>query len=439
MTALQAVPMRSLLLPFRGLRIADFSWVIAAPLATQYFAIHGADVIRIESRGRPEVLRGAPPFPTADTGPDGTAYFPNFNQGKRGITLNLRDRRAIALARRLVATCDVVSENFTPGTMAKLGLGYEDLRAIRPDLIMLSMSLAGQTGPDRGHKGFGTVIQGSAGITHLTGWPDRDPAGTGVAYTDFFSAHVAAFALLTALEHRRRTGEGQHIDLSQQEAPIEGLDAALLAATANGEDTIRAGNRHPSAAPHGAYPCRGNDERGTMNDEVVDEAVHRSSFSIHHSDSWVAIAVMTDEHWRGLIAAIGSPDWARDRRFRTLLGRKAHEEELDRLLGGWTVRYTAREVERLLAARGVPVAVVANARDLHEDAQLLHRQHYVDSRHPVIGGFPLDALAYRIDGLRPDAPRHPALLGGDNEPVYRELLGLSDEEYRELEADGVLR
>src|SRR5215208_5369963 len=293
--------------PFAGLRVADFSWVVAAPLATQYFAVHGADVIRIESAARPDVLRGAPPFPTDDTGPNGTAYFAAYNQGKRGITLNLRDPRGVALARRLVATCDVVAENFSPGTMAKMGLGYDDLRAERPDIIMLSMALAGQTGPDRGNKGFGTVIQGAAGVTHLTGWPDRAPTGTGVAYTDFFAAHIAAFAVLAALEHRRRTGEGQYIDLSQQEASLEGLDAALIAATANGENAIRAGNRHPSAAPHGVYPCAGD-------------------------DSWIAIAVMDDAQWRGLVRATGAPEWTAERRFRTLLGRKAHEDELDRLV-----------------------------------------------------------------------------------------------------------
>ena len=409
------------LLPFTGLRVADFSWVVAAPLATQYFAVHGADVIRIESGARPDVLRGAPPFPGEDTGPNGTAYYANYNQGKRGITLNLRDPRSVALAKRLIATCDVVSENFTPGTVAKLGLGYEALRAVKPDIIMISMALAGQIGPDRGNKGFGTVIQGSAGITHLTGWPDRDPVGTGVAYTDFFAAHVAAFAVLAALDHRRRTGDGQYIDLSQQEASMDGLDAALLAAIVNGEVAMREGNRHPAAAPHGVFPCR-------------TDAEHPDD-----DDRWVAIAVMTDQHWHGLVSALGAPDWAADRRFRTLLGRKAHEEAIERLLGAWTARHTARDVECLLAAVGVPVAVVAGARDLHEDPQLLHRRHYVDTHHPVLGDFPLDALAYRLDGQRPEPPRPSPLLGGDNPAVYQELLGLSDGEYRELDADRVFR
>jgi benzylsuccinate CoA-transferase BbsF subunit len=429
------------LLPFAGLRIADFSWVVAAPLATQYFAVHGADVIRIESRARPDVLRNAPPFPAEEKGPNGTAYFAAYNQGKRGITLNLRDPRGTALARRLVATCDVVSENFTPGTMAKLGLGYEDLRAVRPDIIMLSMALAGQTGPDRNNKGFGTVIQGSAGITHLTGWPDRPPTGTGVAYTDFFAAHVAAFAVLAALDHRRRTGEGQYIDLSQQEASLEGLDAALIAASVNGEDARRAGNRHPAAAPHGVFPCRDTgiptpDEEEAGPDT---EPVHAHIPASEQSDAWVAIAVMNDDHWRGLVRALGAPEWTADPRFRTLLGRKAQEDELERLVASWTRRRTARDAEAALAREGVPAAVVANARDLHEDAQLLHRRHFVPARHPVVGDFPLDALAYRLDGARPEPPRHAPLLGGDNAAVYGDLLGVCADNLRELEADGVLR
>lgn len=405
---------------FAGVRVADFSWVIAAPLATQYLSIHGADVIRIESGKRPDVLRSAPPYAGGPPGPNTTIYYANFNLGKRGITLNLRDPRAIALAKRLVATCDVVSDNFTAGTMQKLGLGYEELRQVKPDIIQMSMSLAGQTGPDRGNKGFGTVIQGSAGITHFTGWPDRDPVGTGVAYTDFFAAHVAAFALLSALDHRRRTGEGQFIDLSQQEASMEALDAALLAYSAEGVLLSRDGNRHPAAAPHNAYPCRPD------LDYPQDD------------DRWLAIAVMSDADWRNLVRALGSPAWAGERRFRTLLGRKAHEDELDSHLAAWTVQHTTREAERILREHGVPATIVASARDVHFDEQIAHRRHFVDSHHPLLGDFPLDGVAYRIDGERPEPPGPSPLLGQDNAAVYGELLGLSREEYEELEADGVL-
>jgi crotonobetainyl-CoA:carnitine CoA-transferase CaiB-like acyl-CoA transferase len=400
--------------PFAGLRVADFAWVIAGPLATQYLAIHGADVIRIESRLRPDVLRGGLPFVGGPPGPDTTAYYPSVNQGKRGITLNLRDPRAVDLAKRLVATCDVVTENFTPGTMEKLGLGYEAIRAVRPDAIMISMGLAGQTGPERSYKGFGTVIQGSAGITHFTGWPDRPPVGTGVAYTDFFASHVGAFALLCALEERQRTGRGQYIDLSQQEASMYALDAALLDYSVNGRVDTRQGNRHPSAAPHGVFPCLGD-------------------------DVWVAIAVFTDGQWRGLRTAIGDPVWARDERFATLLGRKQHEDELEAHIGAWTVTRGSEQIVACCRAAGVEAAVVATGQDLQADRQLQFREHFIHLNHPVLGDFPFDALSYRVNGLGPEPPRAGPLLGQDNEDVYRDLLGLSQAEYEAWENEGVFK
>lgn len=400
--------------PFTGLRVADFAWVIAGPLATQYLAVHGAEVIRIESRGRPDVLRAGEPFIGGEPGPNTTAYFANVNLGKRGVTLNLRDLRAADLAKRLVATCDIVTENFTPGTMAKLGLGYEALRAVRPDMIMISMGLAGQTGPERHHKGFGTVIQGSAGVTHLTGWPDRPPVGTGVAYTDFVASHMAAFALLSALEHRRRTGEGQYIDLSQQEASMYVLDAALLDYATNGHVQSRQGNRHPHAAPHGAFPCAGD-------------------------DAWVAIAVYNDGQWQRLVTALGRPAWATGARFATLLGRKEHEDELEQLISAWTRFRSPAEVARVLRAVDVPCAPVADMRDVHADSQLMHRGHFLHIGHPVQGDFPYDALSYRVDGATPVPPRPAPLLGQDNQAIWQWLCGLSAEEYQQLDAEGVFR
>jgi benzylsuccinate CoA-transferase BbsF subunit len=400
------------LYPFAGLRVADFAWVIAGPLASQYLAIHGADVIRVESRGRPDVLRSGLPFVGGPPGPDTTAYFPSMNQGKRGITLNLREARAVELAKRLVATSDIVTENFTPGTMEKLGLGYTALREVRPDIIMISMGLAGQTGPERSYKGFGTVIQGAAGITHLTGWPDRPPVGTGVAYTDFVASHVAAFAILCALEHRRRTGQGQYIDLSQQESALHLLDAALLEYSVNGATANRAGNRHPTAAPHGVFPCLGN-------------------------DVWVAIAVFDDDEWTRLKGAIGCPAWAEDARFGTLLGRKSHEDALEQLIGGWTAALPADQVTALLRAAGVPVSVVATGHDLHLDPQLQHRGHFIHLNHPTLGDFPFDALSYRLDGDRPVPLRAAPLLGEHNTAVYQDLLGLSEADYVALLSEGV--
>jgi benzylsuccinate CoA-transferase BbsF subunit len=395
---------------FHGLRIADFSWVIAAPLATQYLAIHGAEVIRIESGNRLDTLRTNLPMING-IGPDHNPYYGSYNMNKLGIRLNLRHPRAAELVKQLVASCDAVVENFTPGTLERLGLGYSKLKQVRPDLVMLSMALGGQTGPESVYKGFGTVIQGSAGITHLTGWPDRDPAGTGVAYTDFFAGPVAASVLIAALMLRRQTGRGQHIDLSQQEASLYALDAALLQQTINGEEAIRNGNRHPAAVPHGVYPCRGDDR-------------------------WLAIAVFTDSEWRGFLEAVGRPVWGARPQFRTFLARKANEDELDRLVGEWTAGLDAHNAMRMLQEHGVPAGVVQDARDLTEDPQLRFRNHFIELGHPRMGDFPFDSLPYRIDGNQP-VPEHAApLLGQDNQRIFQDLLGVSAQEYTALESEG---
>ena len=409
---LQTLPARRVP-AFSGVRIADFSWVIAAPLATQYLSIHGAEVIRIESSQRIDVLRNNQPMVNG-TGPDNCAYYASFNMGKLGVTLNLRHPEGVRLAKELVATCDAAVENFTPGTMERLGLDYESLRAVRPDLIMMSMGLAGQTGPERSYKGFGTVIQGAAGITHFTGWPDRAPVGTGVAYTDFFASPLAAAALMAALDQRRRTGRGAYIDLSQQEASLYALDAALLDQTVNGVTETRAGNRHPSAAPHGVYPCRGDDR-------------------------WLAISVFTDAQWSAFVEAIGCPGWALERRFGTLLGRKANEDELDRGVSAWSATQDAQEAMRQLQAAGVPAGAVQDSSDLSRDPQLQFRGHFFEMEHPVIGDFIWDALPYRIDGVAPLPPGPAPTLGQDNRSVFGELIGLSAAEYDALDHEGIFR
>jgi benzylsuccinate CoA-transferase BbsF subunit len=395
----------------KGVRIADFSWVIAAPLATQYLAIHGAEVIRIESSYRLDTLRNNLPM-VGGIGPDNCPYFGSYNMGKLGVRLNLRNPAGVRLAKALVAGCDAVVENFTPGTMARLGLSYDELRAVRPDLIMLSMALGGQTGPESSYKGFGTVIQGAAGITHLTGWADRDPVGTGVAYTDFFAGPLAASVLLAALRQRQATGRGQYIDLSQQEASLYALDAALLEQAVNGVGATRQGNRHPAAAPHGVYPCLGDDR-------------------------WIAIAVFTDAQWQGLCEAIGRPEWTREPCCATFLGRKRDEDRLDSLLAEWSSERDGREAMALLQRHGVPAGIVADARDLLGDPQLAYRRHFVELAHASIGPFPMDSLPYRIDTDQPLPARAAPRLGEDNGAVFCGLLGFSADEYARLEAEGV--
>jgi len=216
------------------------------------------------------------------------------------------------------------------------------------------------------------------------------------------------------------------------------LDAALLDYAVNRHEQTRQGNRHPSAAPHGAFPCKA----GPPSDPRHGRKAGPPSDPRHGGqgdDAWVAISVFTDADWRALTAAMGEPAWAGDERFATLLGRKGHEDELERLVGGWTSTMTTDEAASLLRACGVPAAVVANSHDLHTDAQLVHRGHYINLNHPVIGDFPFDALSYRLNGVSPRPPRAAPLLGQDNSAVYCDLLGLEEDEYRALEADGVFK
>jgi benzylsuccinate CoA-transferase BbsF subunit len=393
-----------------GLRVADFSWVGVGPLSTQTLAWLGADVIRVESSTRYDVFRTGGPQRGAF--PDASAYFANCNRDKRGITLNLKHPLAREAALRLCAASDVLVESFTPGFLDSVDLSYEEVRAVNPSIIMLSCSMEGAGGPHAQFRGFGLVLQATAGFTHFTSWPNRAPVGTGVAYTDWVATHVAATALLSAIEHRRRTGEGQRIDLSQLETCIWALDAELLRYTVNGELRGPLGNRHPAMAPHGVFPAEGG-------------------------DAWVAIAVRDDRDWATLIAVVDDPALA-DARFATFAGRLADEVTIEAALGRWTSARTKQETASRLQAAGVPAYPVADMADVEHDPQLRARGHYWRTAHPVIGGADWNGPAYHLS----DTPLHPErpspCLGQDNEPVFRDVLGYSEAELADLFASGAL-
>lgn len=419
---------------FEGLRVADFAWVGVGPTVSKYLADHGAEVIRIESATYPEALRRAGPFVDNEPGIDRSGYYANFNSSKLGISLNLKHPRGPELALRLVAQCDVVTESFTPGTMARFGLDYSSLRDVRPDIVMISMPLYGQTGPWASYMGYGHVLQAASGYNHLTGWPDGPPIGTGIAYTDFLVPHVGAIALIAALDYRRRTGVGQYIDFSQMEAAVHGLGTAILDWTVNGHEQLRMGNRDPEAAPHGCYRCR--------------------------DGKWIAIACATEDHWSALKAALGRPDWCDLERMRRRWQRLNEQKEIDRHLGFWvedntrrpdepaesrrgegpeapTVRqYTSFELMRYLQSFGVPAGVVQSPEDMHADPQLAHRRHYWTLEHPVMGPRTYDGPAYRLSRTPAELTKAAPCMGEDNEYVYRELLGIGDDEYVELLASG---
>lgn len=398
---------------FAGVRIADFAWVGVGPNASQQFAWHGADVIRVESTHKPDTFRTSGPRPAGVKGLDGSAYWANNNRDKRGMQLNLRHPRGIEVAKRLVAVSDIVTESFTPGFLREIGLDYESLRKDNPDIIMISMSMEGQGGPHEQFRGYGLILQATAGITGMTGWPDRPPVGTGVAYTDWFATHCAAFAMMAALDHRQRTGEGQYIDLSQLESTLFGLDASLLQYLVNGEETSRIGNAHAEAAPHGVFPCLGDDR-------------------------WIAIAVTDDRHWDGLCRVMARPQWRSDPALGDAAGRIDRREELEAAIADWTAPQTAEALQRALQEQGVPAHLVATAEDVEHDVQLQHREHFWRTDHPVIGPLTYDGPAYRLSETRAGPGRPAPLMGQHNEEIYRDLLGYSEAEFVDLMVDGVI-
>jgi len=395
-----------------GIKVVDFSWYAVGPQTARHLADHGAEVVRVESSTSPDALRLVGPFKDGVSGINRSGYFNNQNPNKYGITLNLKLPQAVEIARKLVARADVVTESFTAGVMERFGLAYDDLRKINPDIIMVSMSAQGRGGPHSNHSAFGHVIQALCGVNHLSGWPDGCPVGAYGPYTDYFVPHLVTTALLAALAYRRRTGKGQYIELSQLEAGIHCLETAILDYTVNGREQSRMGNRHPQASPHGAYRCQGEDR-------------------------WCTIAVFTDEEWQSFCRAIGNPGWSRDPRFATTTGRLESAGELDCLVGGWTLNYTAEKVMEMMQSAGVAAGVVQTSQDLHADPQLKHRNHYWVLDHPETGPATYDSPAYKLSKTPGQAKMPAPCLGEHNMFVCTELLGMPDEEFVQLMTEGV--
>jgi benzylsuccinate CoA-transferase BbsF subunit len=396
----------------QNVRVLDFAWWLAGPMASKCLSQYGAEVIRVETGDYPDLLRQLL-FKDNEPGENRSVAFANYNDGKLGITLNVNHPKGVELVKRLVRISDVVIESFTPRAMRKWGLDYEHLRQVKPDIIMLSSCMQGQTGPFSGSPGNGAILPALAGISEVTGWPDRAPTGVGGPYTDFTSGPMGTAAVLSALIHRNKTGQGQYIDLSQNEAGMHFVGTTFLEYTANDRLPTRQGNRRDGFAPHGVYPCQGD-------------------------DAWCTIAVRTEAEWQALCQAMGAPAWTRQERFATLQAREQHAEELDAHLAAWTSPQTPQAVFDRLQAAGVPSGMVRNARDLATDPQLAHRQHYVTLQHPEIGDNVVDQFGFRLSKT-PATPTRPApLVGQHNGYVFGELLGLPEEEIRKLEEEGVI-
>ncbi|MGH7898910.1 MAG: CaiB/BaiF CoA transferase family protein [Candidatus Binatia bacterium] len=397
---------------FAGLRVVEFGGGAAGPVSTRYFADYGATVIRVESRHRPDFLRTLTMKPDTPGGLDASLHFAVLNPNKLSVALNMNLPEGVAAARRLALSADVVAENFSPKAMAKWGLDYDRLRAERPDLVMVSTCLFGQTGPERMYAGFGGQGSAISGYNHLTGWPDREPLGPFGTITDSLSPRFAALLVASALWRRARTGEGQHVDLSQVEAGVYCLAESIVRYEANGEILERLGYRSEHCAPHAVLPCAGDDR-------------------------WVTIVCHDDEDWRRLTSAIGEPAWSRDSRFATNDLRLANVEELEPELAAWTSTLAAEDVMRRLQEAGVESGLVEDNQDLNLDPQLAARRHFRPLDHSVIGRHVVEANALRFSDTPEEIRRAAPRLGQHSEEVFRGLVGMSESEYRELAGKGV--
>jgi crotonobetainyl-CoA:carnitine CoA-transferase CaiB-like acyl-CoA transferase len=390
---------------WQGTRILEFGAGAAGPIATRYFAEHGATVIRVESRLRPDFLRLY-----AAGGLETSPLFAGLNVGKLSVSLNLKHPDGVALARRLVSWADAVSENFAPRAMRGLGLDYAALSADKRDLVMISACLMGQTGPQRDYPGFGGQGSALCGYAALTGWPDREPVGPYGTITDSLAPRFVATCLAAALLYRRRTGAGVHVDLAQVEAAAFTLTPWLLDEVVNGTSTERMGNRSPVAAPHGAFPCAGDDR-------------------------WLAIAVWSDAEWAVLASIIGVSDTT----LATLAARQARVAEVEALVADWTSTRQRDSSAQLLQDVGIEAVPVEDWGDLHDDPQLALRQHFERVAHPVQGEGFAERNGFRLSNAASGYPRPGPLLGQHNDEVLGDILGLSTAERSRLAEAGVLQ
>jgi crotonobetainyl-CoA:carnitine CoA-transferase CaiB-like acyl-CoA transferase len=413
--------------PLHGVRVLDFGWILSVPHCTAWLGTLGAEVIRVESTARLDLSRvGITGAADGIPGLNRSAGFNGLNYSKQSITLNVATPEGLALARELVKVSDVVTENFATGVMDRLGLGYESLRALRPDIIMLSGSTLGTTGPEREATGWGPNVCAYAGLPFISGYRGGPPVDLGGIWPDYMIGTAMVFAVLSAVHHRRRTGQGQRIEVAMGEVVTAMIPEAVLDYTMNERQWPRMGNRDRVMAPHDVYPCGGKREQGTGNSPDAAD------------DCWVAIAVGSDEEWRALCRAVGHPEWAADPRFADARGRLAHQDELDRLLGEWTRGRTAVEVMQVLQAAGVAAGPVMSVADLMDDPHLRARGFVVAIDHPEVGRRTVAGLPARF-GAIPEPAYGPApCLGEHNDAVFGGLLALSPHERERLRETRVI-
>ena len=398
----------------KGIRFVDLTWAGAGPFSTKLFSDFGAEIIKVESASRPDPVRVGGPYRDAIPGINRSGYFASRNTGKHSFSVNLKNPRSIETIFELIRHADVVSNNFGPGAMDRLGLGYEAVKAVKPDIIYLAMPMYGENGPLANLTGVGMTISAVTGLMWQTGYEGEGPLGPGTHFPDHAAnPYHAAFAVVAALRHRRATGRGLKIDLSQVESTLNCMGLSALEYAATGTEQDRLGNRSAHHAPHNIFRCAGE-------------------------DNWCAVAVLDDGQWQSLCEIIGASDLAKDRDLATAKGRLAQADHVEAAVAKWIADKDATDAMMMLQAKGVPAGVVASSRYLmDEDKQLAHRGYWQKVDHPEIGEARFTSPPYLLDGERVEL-RRPPLLGEHTDAVLKEILGYAPERIAALRAEGVL-
>jgi crotonobetainyl-CoA:carnitine CoA-transferase CaiB-like acyl-CoA transferase len=399
-------------LPLADIKVLDFMWVLAGPGIMRSLADYGATVVRVEALTRTDPVRTVGPFKDNQVTTEGSALWWNNNAGKYGITLDMSKPSARAVVLDLVRWADVVSESFSPKAMKAWDLDYESLRKIKPDIIMISSCLMGQTGPLSRFAGFGNLAAALCGFYNLVGWPDRTPSGPFSAYTDYIAPRFGLAALMAALIHRKQTGEGQYIDQAQAESALHFLTLPIVDSAANGREYRPVDNYDATHAPHGVYPAAGDDR-------------------------WIAIACRTDDHWHALCTGMEQPALARDPRFQSLPDRQRERIALDAAISEWTRQFDPHELERRLQGVGVPAHTVQNTFDMAVDPQLAHRDHFVEAAHGTLGKTFVENSRFKLSRTPAQITRSAPSIGEYNEYVLGQLLDYSEERVSELAIEGI--
>ena len=396
-----------------GTRVVDFGWAWAGAVCGQILGDFGAEVIKVESRSRLDPMRQGRPIIGDKPDPEQNPISSNVNRNKYSLAVNLKKSEAVDLVRKLVAISDVVVENMSVGVLDRLGLGYETLQAVRPDIIMVSLPAAGRTGPLSKIRAYGPTITGLSGLDSLVGYENEIPTGFQQPIADPNVGLHAVLAVLAALRHRRRTGEGQYIETSQLQTLLPLLGSAIAEYTMTGRVPGPQDNRRPGFAPYGTYACSGEDQ-------------------------WVSVAVATNQEWAALCGAIGLPGLESDSRFLTSGLREKNRLELDDLVSGWTLQRSAKDAAAALQSSGVAAAPCLGVEGRFLNEHFRDREVYVPVTHPVLGAEFIYATPWKFSKTPPRVFRRVPQLGEHNEYVVRDLLGMSDHKIADLKASGAL-